>query len=280
MRTTTLKVMRGYSREARRRLLTQADAVGLASPRAVRPRGPVPPYAVIGIYRARNERTVQRLMRSPLRDEAEMALWALDRVAPRLDDLTVGCGPGQRFDLLNRILELRPPSPDRYLVITDDDIVVPSGLGQFVATVAEAGFDLAMAAHLPYSHFSHDLTRRRRLSAARLTTYVEIGPLLCLSPEWRSRITPFPAETGLGWGAEFAWSQLRDEGCRLGIVDATPVLHLSPPGRAYDTKAEMERLVQSLRVAGVPERGSTRDQVNSLQHTLSVWPRYRSRPPW
>lgn len=272
-------MVRGYSREARRRLLAQADALGLASPPAVRP-PPAPPYAVIGVYRLRNEGAIERLVRRPYQAGALVGLWALDRVSPRLRDLTVGSGPGCRFELLNRILELRPPPPERYLVITDDDIVLPTGVGRFVARAAAAGFDLAMPAHLPYSHFSHDLTRRRRLAAARLTTYVEIGPLLCLSTEGRRRVTPFPSASGLGWGTEVGWSRLVDEGCRLGIVDATPVLHTSPPGRAYDTKAEMERLVEHLRLAGVPDHGSIRDQVNSLQRTLRVWPRYRSRPPW
>jgi hypothetical protein len=209
-----------------------------------------------------------------------ISLWALDQVSPRLDHLTVGSGPGCRFDLLNRILELRPPAPERYVVVTDDDIVLPAGIGRFVGMAAAAHFDLAMPAHLPYSHFSHDLTRRRRLAAARLTTYVEIGPLLCLSVEGRRRVTPFPPSSGLGWGTEIGWSRLAEEGCRLGIVDATPVLHIAPPGRAYDTKAEMERLAEYLRLAGVPDRGSIREQVDSLQRTLCLWPRYRSRPPW
>src|SRR3974390_799127 len=148
---TTMRMLRGYSREARRRLLTGADTLGLASPRVVRSRAPGPSYGVIGVYRARNERPVQRLVRSACQDGAEVALWALDQVVPGLAELTVGCGPGQRFDLLNRILEMRPPSPGHYLVVTDDDIVLPGGLGRFVSKAADAGFDLAMPAHLPYS---------------------------------------------------------------------------------------------------------------------------------
>jgi hypothetical protein len=239
-----------------------------------------PPYAVLGVYRSHNDRLMERLIRLPYRSGATVALWGLDGVSPRLSAVTVGSGPGGRFDLLNRVLDLQPPAPDRYLVITDDDIVVPDGISRFVRMVAASRLDLAMPAHVPYSHFSHEVTRRRRLATARLTTYVEIGPLLCVGPEWRGRITPFPVDAGLGWGMEFAWTRLRDEGCRLGIVDSTPVLHTKPPGRAYDSKAEMERLAQCLRQAGVPDQGSMRDQVNSLQHTLRVWPRYQRRPPW
>jgi hypothetical protein len=192
----------------------------------------------------------------------------------------VGEGPGGRFDLLNRILERHPPRADDYLVVTDDDIVLPSGLDRFVAMAAAAKLDLAMPAHFACSHFSHDLTRRHRCVAARLTTYVEIGPLFSVSPKWRDRITPFPSDAGLGWGTEIAWSKLSREGCRLGIVDATPVLHTRPPGRGYDTRAEMDRLEAVLREAGVQESGSTRDQMLTLQHTLSTWRRHRSRPPW
>jgi hypothetical protein len=159
-------------------------------------------------------------------------------------------------------------------------VVLPAGLPRFVGLADRAGLGLAMPAHVAYSHYSHRLTRRRRSSAVRLTTYVEIGPILAVSPGWRPRVMPFPTGVGLGWGAELAWMPLRFEGCRLGIVDATPVLHTVRPGRHYDQRSEMARTVEALRRAGMPDVGSPRQQMDSIQRVLATWPRWRAGPTW
>jgi len=204
----------------------------------------------------------------------------LDEYSQPLRQFTVGCGAGSRFDLLNEALSRAQSSGPRHLVVVDDDIILPAGIPRVVALAELAGLGLAMPAHLPYSHYSHRLTRCRRLSAVRLTTYVEQGPLLVVAPAWRTRVTPFPADSGMGWGIELTWTALRDEGCRLGIVDAAPVLHLGPPGRGYNRPAEMARLVGALRAAGVADEGSIRSQVDSLQRVTATWPRLHALPAW
>jgi hypothetical protein len=278
--TRPYRVARGYSREGRRRALAAAGRWGVA-PSVPLPRvGPCPPFAVIGVYRARNSRLLERLLEPCQKVGAHIALWALDEYSAPLRPFTVGSGAGSRFDLLNETLSLAQISDDRYLVVVDDDVVLPAGIPRVVALAEAAGLGLAMPAHLPYSHFSHRLTRRRRWAAVRLTTYVETGPLLVIAPAWRNRITPFPPDSGMGWGTDLGWMALRGEGCRLGIVDAAPVLHLVPPGRDYDQSAEMARLDGALRAAGVPEDGPMRAQVDSLLRVLGTWPLLRPVPAW
>jgi hypothetical protein len=238
------------------------------------------PITLIGVYRARNHQLVQRLVGPCVARGATVALWALDDVAPPLAASTVGTGPGPRFTLLNEILRRQSPDEDHHLVVIDDDIVLPAGVPKFITIGRRAGLDLAMPAHLPYSHYSHRITRRSRRAVVRLTTYVEIGPVLAISPRWRDRILPFAEDPGLGWGTEFAWSRLAAEGCRLGIVDATPLLHTVRAGRDYDRPGEMARLKQALRDEGVPDVGTTREQVDSLQRVVAMWPRWRHTPPW
>jgi hypothetical protein len=208
-----------------------------------------------------------------------VALWGLDGVAPALAARTVGDGPGPRFELLNRALAATPADPGRWVVVVDDDVAVRPSLGRFVAVADRAGLDIAMPGHRACSFHSHPITRRRMASTARRTTYVEIGPVVAVRPRWVARLVPFPADDGLGWGTELAWSDLRREGCRLGIVDRTPVLHLVPPGRAYDRRAELARLVAELDARGVPP-GTPRARMDALQRNEATWRPWRPSPPW
>jgi len=274
------RVVRGYVSEARRRALLAADRHGLAVAIPGRVAVPPIPITVIGVYRARNRQLLERLVAPARASGATVALWALDDMVPPLAEVTVGTGPGPRFALLNEIVRRRPPPDDQYVVVVDDDIVLPTGVPRFVAIAARAGLDLAMPGHLPYSHYSHQITRRCRWAVARLTTYVEIGPALSISPRWRDRILPFPEDAGLGWGTEFAWTGLAADGCRLGIVDAAPLLHTVRPGRDYDHPAEMARLEQALRDHEVPDVGTTRQRVESVQRVVATWPAWKRTPPW
>ncbi len=80
----------------------------------------------------------------------------------------------------------------------------------------------------------------------RLTTFVESGPLVAVAPKWVERVTPLPVWRGMGWGLELEWIDLQAEGCRLGIVDATTVVHLGPVARE----------LRHDRASGAPSRGA------------------------
>ena len=75
------------------------------------------------------------------------------------------------------------------------------------------------------SHAAWRVTRRRPLSLARRTDFVEIGPVTIFSRRAAAELTPFP-ELRFGWGLDNHWGALaRERGWRLGILDALPVRH-------------------------------------------------------
>ena len=230
--------------------------------------------AVYLVYRRRNAAVVERLLAPALARAWTVGLWALDEPDPSLADLTAGSGPGTKFELVNRLLAERGPAAEDHVVVADDDAVFVRGnLVSFVATAARAELDLAQPGHVPWSNISHRITWMRPLSRARLTSFVEIGPIFAVAPAWRDRVVPFPEDVGMGWGLELQWIDLRDEGCRLGIVDSTPVRHLSRFATAYAPDEEIERLTKLLE-----ERGAS--GWAGLRRTLATWRPWQRRPPW
>jgi hypothetical protein len=230
--------------------------------------------AVYCVYRRRNAHVVERLLAPTSAGGSTVGLWALDEKDPALAHLTVGSGPGLKFDLVNRLVEERPPSTESHVVVADDDAMFLRGdLVTFVRTAETAELDLAQPAHVFWSNISHRITWMRPLSTARLTTFVEIGPIFAVSPGWRDRVVPFPEGLGMGWGLDLQWMDLREEGCRLGIIDSTPIHHLSQFAAAYAPDEEIARLNQLLAERGAPSW-------KGLRRTLATWHRWRARPPW
>lgn len=228
---------------------------------------------VVGVYRARNAAHVQRLLAPALAAGWSTAWWALDEVAPGLERHTVGTGPGEKLVLLNEALE-RHGHEGGAVLLSDDDIRFERGdLVTLVDLAAKAGLGLAQPAHAPGSEVSHGITRVRARSRARLTTFVESGPLVVIAPEWTGRVLPLPRARGMGWGIELDWMDLSTEGLRLGIVDAVPIVHLDKVGGTYDDTQIRARMREELAERGV-------DDWAPLQRTLATWRPWRRRPPW
>lgn len=228
---------------------------------------------VLCVYRARNARVVSRLVRSSLRSGATVRLWALDSTVPSLSAWTVGSGPGGKYALVSGLLASARVDDDAYVVVADDDVSLPS-LGLFLRVVRRAAFDLAQPAHTRHrSHPSHPVTLRATWSVARVTEFVEIGPLFVVSPAWRPAVLPFPEDAGMGWGLEADWYGLHRRGARLGIVDAVPMRHLSPVATSYDQTEERERMARRLAAAGL-------GGLHEIQRTLATWRPWQHSPPW
>ena len=231
----------------------------------------MPAVALVGVYRARNEHYVRDLARPALEQGWTVAWWALDRVADELADITVGVGAGTKFDLLNEVLGTLGGSYE-WLVVSDDDVTFARGDVVALRRRCErAGLDLAQPGRAD-SGVSHPITAARRLSRARRTSFVEIGPLFVVGPRWRDRILPFPAGVGMGWGLELDWFGLAEEGCVLGIVDSMPVRHEGTAGEDYDAEGEYERLLQLFAARGM--------SWSDVQLTLDTWRPWQPWPPW
>jgi len=194
-------------------------------------------------------------------------------VSGDLAQYTVGQGTGEKFPLLNKIVD-HASLDSGWLVVADDDVAFVRGsAGQLVRACAIAELALGQPAQVAAGWPSHEITVSRALSVARTTTFVEIGPLFVVAPSCRDRIVPFPVQRGMGWGLELEWHGLLERGCRLGIVDAVTVQHLGAIGVSYDLELVKESSEAELRARGV-ERWS------DLQETLETWRPWQRTPPW
>ncbi|MDP9346798.1 MAG: hypothetical protein M3P44_14010, partial [Actinomycetota bacterium] len=166
-----------------------------------------------------------------------MAAAALELKRTR-HDLTVHTTPmgaQGKFEHLNALLASTDPETHDWLIVLDDDIVLPRGfLDAFLAAAEDAGLALAQPAHRLHGHAAWAITRRRP-DTTRETNFVEIGPLTAFARPAFDALLPFPAELPMGWGLDVHWSAIaRERGWRIGIVDATPIAHTQrPAGDAY-----------------------------------------------
>jgi hypothetical protein len=230
------------------------------------------PGALICVYRARNARLVEQLVAPAARMGMSVGLWALDDPAPTLSEWTVGSGAGLRMALLNRLWEAVGRGVRGPLVVADDDIAFTSGgFAELLAAADRCGFGLSQPGHDAWSRWNIRLTRGRLLSLARSTTFVEIGPLLVVAEECVEKIFPFPEGFGMGWGLDFLWQDLLEEGSRFGIVDSVRIRH--SPERGYDNRAERARLRAILKSRGIRNQGD-------VQRSLGVWRPWHAEPPW
>ncbi|HEX7609587.1 MAG TPA: hypothetical protein VF380_02840 [Solirubrobacteraceae bacterium] len=146
-------------------------------------------------------------------------------------------GSRGKFENLNRLLAEHPPAGHDWLLIVDDDIVLPRGfLDRFVFLCERFSLALAQPAHRLNSHAAWSVTRRQPGSVVRETNFVEIGPLTAFSRETFPVLLPFP-ELRMGWGLDAHWAALaREHGWRCGVVDAVPIAHRTAPAAAAYTR--------------------------------------------
>jgi hypothetical protein len=133
---------------------------------------------------------------------------------------------GGKFENLNLLLRTAVPAEYDWLLIVDDDVVLPERFVDRLLGVCERlELGLAQPAQSLASNAAWAVTRRRPLPIARETGFVEIGPVTLLRRDVAAELTPFP-ELRFGWGLDLHWAALaRERGWRLGVIDALPVRH-------------------------------------------------------
>jgi Glycosyl transferases group 1 len=189
---------------------------------------------VLGVYLAGKPNTAEHVVATVARsrDLAVHQRWvalgedSADGELGSVTALTV-TEPTPKYALLNRLLSEEDLASYDFVVITDDDIVVPDGfLDLFLGVQAGVGFDLAQPARTLNSHVDHPIVLQQRGVVARRTLFVEIGPLVSFGREIYELVFPFDETNPMGWGFENVWSyQLRERGRAEGIVDAVPMDH-------------------------------------------------------
>jgi hypothetical protein len=159
---------------------------------------------------------------------ARAATAELARTRHALDLHTAPAGDRGKFENLNRLLAQHDPAGYDWLLVLDDDVVLPRGFtDSFVFLCERFGLALAQPAHRLRSHAAWQVTRRRRGSVVRETSFVEIGPVTAFARATFPRLLPFPA-LRMGWGLDSHWGAVaRAEGWHCGVVDAVAIGHRS-----------------------------------------------------
>lgn len=147
-----------------------------------------------------------------------------------------------KFENLNLLLDSHPAGACDWLFVLDDDIVLPHGfLDRFLLLAERFELDLAQPAHRRASHAAWQVTRRRRHSLVRETSFVEIGPVTAFARSTFSTLLPFP-DLRMGWGLDMHWATLaREHGWRCGVLDAVPIRHrAAPAASSYSREQALE----------------------------------------
>ena len=196
--------------------------------RAARTQPPRRSVLVLGVERP------DRLM-APLRAE-------LHRTRHAVEMHTVTMGGAGKFEHLNALLAEHPGQGHDWLLLVDDDVVLPPRfLDRFLFCAEDAGLLLAQPAHRRHSHAAWAATRRLPGGAVRESRFVEIGPVTAFAAPVFEALLPFPAQLRMGWGLDAHWGALAQErGWRAGIVDATPILHTAPVAGGYARGAAID----------------------------------------
>ncbi len=219
------------------------------------------PLRVLAVSVARPERA----------GAAAAAAYELERT--RVHDVQVRLAsprPGAgKWENLNTLLAANPVAPFDWLLIFDDDVILPRGfLDSFLFLCERFELTLAQPAHRHWSHAAWRVTRRRAGSVARRTRFVEIGPVTAVHRRAFDVLLPFPAELRMGWGLDAHWGAVAAEhGWSVGIVDATPIRHTRPVAGGYDQAAAVREARAFL--AGKPYLRTA-----EAQETLEAWPRW------
>ncbi len=187
---------------------------------------------------------VEPLVRDLAGCGAAIHLWALESTLPGVAPLTRGVGPLGKCQALNRLLP-HAAAADWVLFVDDDVRLGPGFLPNYLAIVEALGAAIAQPALAAGSYFSHEITLARPGCWARLTNFVEVGPVVSMRRDFLDRVTPLPETSPLGHGLDFLWARIaRAEGARMAVVDACPVEHAFRPVGARYTQASADEATQ------------------------------------
>jgi len=219
-----------------------------------------PSVLVLGVYLADRKNHVQHIVRELSRSLQYRVIqkWICigggppDREVERVTvDRIVGRAP--KFVLMNRLLTAHTASKFEFVLLCDDDILLPTGfIDNFLGFQNKYDFALAQPARTPGSNIDHAIVKQAPGVKARHTRFVEIGPVVSIRRDMLPLITPFDESTPMGWGLDYIWPVIAENnGLRLGIVDATPVDHSLRPAAAAYSGAEAQQ-AQDMLLSRVP----------------------------
>lgn len=132
-----------------------------------------------------------------------------------------------KYAILNDLLAEADLSHYEYLLILDDDVLLPHGfVDALLAVQRNVGFALAQPSRTSDSYLDHPIVEQQRGVLARQTQFVEIGPVISVHRSIFDLLLPFDLTSPMGWGYENVWAYLvQQRGIKMGIIDAVPLSH-------------------------------------------------------
>jgi hypothetical protein len=158
-----------------------------------------------------------------------------------------------KFANINEALKQRDLSRFDWLIITDDDVVLPPRFMDVFLYVAEAmGLKIAQPAHRCLSYTTFTFNYRKWNSLGRVTRYVESGPVTAFHRDVIPHVVPFPT-LRWAWGIDIAWSVTAERlGMPIGIVDCTPLEHVKQVASTYDVSPAIAEARAFLHQCNIP----------------------------
>ena len=154
-------------------------------------------------------------------------------------DVTIGYSKKKnpKFKVLNEILSDLDISGYDLLIISDDDIHLwDNFIDVYVGYIYKYDLKVAQPARTKHSFYDHQICLQAdSIVKARLTNFVEIGPIFSFSRDVFKYFLPFPSQSPMGYGLDYIWPKIAEKWkFNIGIVDATPVDHsYRPQGKTY-----------------------------------------------
>jgi hypothetical protein len=258
----------------RARIRTNALERSLATKRSIDDlRSGFPKILILMVYRARNVKLVQALLRE-VDSDTDVRLWALDEIVPELASQTVGYGPGTRFAHFNFLYRSKSVEEGAWVVLADDDaLFVKGGLVETINLMERSGFSLAQPSHSVLGWWTSLFNIARPFSLARDTNYVEQGPIVIIESSFAKEILPLPEDNDMGWGIEAEWFKAKQGRFRIGVIDACRVAHWNRNATSYPAGPEMIAMKRRLSAVGA-------ENVWQLQTVNGHWWTWQKSPSW
>jgi glycosyltransferase involved in cell wall biosynthesis len=150
-----------------------------------------------------------------------------------------------KFKIINHVLSGEDLSAYDYVLLTDDDVVLPDQfVDRFITLQERLDFRIAQPARTNNSYIDHPIVGQQQGVVARQTRFVEIGPVVSFHKSCFDLVFPFDLTSPMGWGYENVWSYLLwERDMKMGILDALPVDHsLRKPVANYSwSEADAQR---------------------------------------
>ena len=207
---------------------------------------------VLGIYLANKMNNISDIVSVLNRSKIHTVVqkWvALNGSPPdaHVENVTVKqiTGRSPKFQIINELLQKEDLSNFDYVIICDDDIILPQNfIDSYITLHSKLGFAIAQPARTVNSYIDHPIVEKHTGVHARQTQFVEIGPVTSFHQSAYDFIFPFDLTSPMGWGYENVWAyEITRRYLKMGIIDGVCVDHsLRKPVANYEwDQADRER---------------------------------------